>query len=72
MLFLIFSFSYQTNLETELSLCRTELEADVGKTETLSKAARADLAQVLPSFPPAVNACPSAALSSWLCGLGYC
>ncbi|XP_059516855.1 sorbin and SH3 domain-containing protein 1 isoform X13 [Myotis daubentonii] len=35
----------KTNLETELSLCRTELEADVGKTETLSKAARADLAQ---------------------------
>ncbi|ELK35706.1 Sorbin and SH3 domain-containing protein 1 [Myotis davidii] len=34
-----------TNLETELSLCRTELEADVGKTETLSKAAGADLAQ---------------------------
>ncbi|XP_015414879.1 PREDICTED: sorbin and SH3 domain-containing protein 1 isoform X1 [Myotis davidii] len=35
----------KTNLETELSLCRTELEADVGKTETLSKAAGADLAQ---------------------------
>ncbi|XP_070288724.1 sorbin and SH3 domain-containing protein 1 isoform X3 [Myotis yumanensis] len=35
----------KTNLETEPTLCRTELEADVGKTETLSKAARADLAQ---------------------------
>ncbi|XP_014388131.1 PREDICTED: sorbin and SH3 domain-containing protein 1 isoform X6 [Myotis brandtii] len=35
----------KTNLETEPNLCRTELEADVGKTETLSKAARADLAQ---------------------------
>ncbi|XP_023610658.1 sorbin and SH3 domain-containing protein 1 [Myotis lucifugus] len=35
----------KTNLETEPTLCHTELEADVGKTETLSKAARADLAQ---------------------------
>ncbi|XP_070288757.1 sorbin and SH3 domain-containing protein 1 isoform X33 [Myotis yumanensis] len=38
-------FGKPTNLETEPTLCRTELEADVGKTETLSKAARADLAQ---------------------------
>ncbi|XP_014388140.1 PREDICTED: sorbin and SH3 domain-containing protein 1 isoform X15 [Myotis brandtii] len=38
-------FGKPTNLETEPNLCRTELEADVGKTETLSKAARADLAQ---------------------------
>ncbi|XP_036192421.1 sorbin and SH3 domain-containing protein 1 isoform X20 [Myotis myotis] len=41
----------KTNLETELSLCRTELEADVGKTETLSKAARADLAQSSAASP---------------------
>uniref|UniRef100_G1PH67 Sorbin and SH3 domain containing 1 n=1 Tax=Myotis lucifugus TaxID=59463 RepID=G1PH67_MYOLU len=38
-------FGKPTNLETEPTLCHTELEADVGKTETLSKAARADLAQ---------------------------
>nr|KAF6322898.1 sorbin and SH3 domain containing 1 [Pipistrellus kuhlii] len=35
----------KTNLDTELNLCQTELEADVGETETLSKAPHADLAQ---------------------------
>ncbi|XP_045437885.1 sorbin and SH3 domain-containing protein 1 isoform X12 [Pipistrellus kuhlii] len=38
-------FGKPTNLDTELNLCQTELEADVGETETLSKAPHADLAQ---------------------------
>uniref|UniRef100_A0A8D0WK76 Sorbin and SH3 domain containing 1 n=1 Tax=Sus scrofa TaxID=9823 RepID=A0A8D0WK76_PIG len=51
-----------TNLEKDLNLCPTELEADLGKTEPLTKAPSANLSQVLPSFSPALSLIPFAFL----------
>uniref|UniRef100_A0A8D1B1Z4 Sorbin and SH3 domain containing 1 n=2 Tax=Sus scrofa TaxID=9823 RepID=A0A8D1B1Z4_PIG len=52
----------KTNLEKDLNLCPTELEADLGKTEPLTKAPSANLSQVLPSFSPALSLIPFAFL----------
>uniref|UniRef100_A0A8C8ZHA7 Sorbin and SH3 domain containing 1 n=1 Tax=Prolemur simus TaxID=1328070 RepID=A0A8C8ZHA7_PROSS len=52
----------KTNLDKDLNLCQTELEADLEKMETLNKAPSANLPQVFPSFSHAISSFPSSAL----------
>ena len=66
MLFPIFCFLNQTNLETDLNLCQTELEADLEKMETLNKAPSTNLSQVFLSFSHALGP-----LCSLLCSVVF-
>uniref|UniRef100_A0A2R8ZVN5 Sorbin and SH3 domain containing 1 n=1 Tax=Pan paniscus TaxID=9597 RepID=A0A2R8ZVN5_PANPA len=51
----------KTNLDKDLSLCQTELEADLEKMETLNKAPSANVPQVFPSFSHAISSFSSCA-----------
>uniref|UniRef100_A0A2K6BRB9 Sorbin and SH3 domain containing 1 n=1 Tax=Macaca nemestrina TaxID=9545 RepID=A0A2K6BRB9_MACNE len=54
-------FGKPTNLDKDLSLCQTELEADLEKMETLNKAPSANVPQVFPSFSHAISSFSSCA-----------